>query len=314
MYGALFAVGMTFTACGVEDNTKDVLPRLNVDKSIVQVIQDGKLISGSPATINITSNKGYTITSDCDWLSVDRPEGKGRVTVEIVAEPNETEAERIGHLNITSMNLSEIVTVKQNLQLNLDDKLEIGHVYFFDDFKWAIDGSDAVAQGSAGDQRNIYTYTAWTGENPLPIFKAKYEDFNSNAKTVYTQDGYLKFNKTNTLTAISPKANGIEHGKTSAVRVSFKAAFQDKGAKIAVGVIGQGQIKDSEKIEGGCVSPQLITPDATWKWYDVSVDIAGLAGEDKVVVGPIEFIRDNITSSGTYRWFIDDLKIEKIAN
>ncbi len=50
------------------------------------------------------------------------------------------------------------------------------------------------------------------------------------------------------------------------------------------------------------------------KWYDVSVDIAGLAGEDKVVVGPIEFIRDNVTSSGTFRWFLDDLKIEKIAN
>lgn len=314
LHGALFAVSMTFTACGVEDNTKDVLPRLNVDKSIVQVIQDGKLKSGSPATINITSNKGYTITSDCDWLSVDRPEGKGRVTVEIVAQPNETDGERVGHLNISSMNLSEIVTVNQNLELNLDDKLEIGHVYFFDDFKWAIDGSDAVAQGSAGDQRNIYTYTAWTGENPLPIFKANYEDFNSNAKTVYTQDGYLKFNKTNTLTAISPKVNGIEPGKTSAVRVSFKAAFQDKSTKIAVGVIGQGQIKDSETIEGGCVSPQLIAPDATWKWYEVSVDIAGLAGEDKVVVGPIEFIRDKVTSSGTFRWFLDDLKIEKIAN
>lgn len=314
MYGALFAVGMTFTACGVEDNTKDVLPRLNVDKSIVQVIQDGKLKSGSPATINITSNKGYTITSDCDWLSVDRPEGQGRVTVEIVAEPNETDGERVGHLNISSMNLSEIVTVKQNLELNLDDKLEIGHVYFFDDFKWAIDGSDAVAQGSAGDQRNIYTYTSWTGENPLPIFQANYEDFNSNAKTVYTQDGYLKFNKTNTLTAISPKVNGIEPGKTSAVRVSFKAAFQDKSTKIAVGVIGQGQIKDGETIEGGCVSPQLITPDATWKWYEVSVDIAGLAGEDKVVVGPIEYIRDKVTSSGTFRWYLDDLKIEKIAN
>lgn len=314
MYGVLCAVGMTFTACGVEDNTKEVLPRLNVDKSIVQVIQDGKLKSGSPATINITSNKGYTITSDCDWLSVDQPEGRGRVLVEIVAEPNETGAERVGHLNISSFNLTEVVTVNQNLEMNLDDKLEIGHVYFFDDFKWAIDGSDAVAIKSAGDQRNIYTYTAWTGENPLPIFKANYEDFNSNAKTVYTQDGYLKFNKTNTLTAISPKVNGIEPGKTSAVRVSFKAAFQDKSAKIVVGVIGEGQIKGGETIDGGCVSQQLITPDETWKWYDVSVDIAGLAGEDKVVVGPVEFIRDKVTSSGTFRWFLDDLKIEKIAN
>lgn len=314
MYGALFAVSMTFTACGVEDNAKDALPRLNVDKSIVQVIQDGKLKSGAPASITITSNKGYTITSDCDWLSVDRPEGKGRVDVEISAEPNETDGVRIGHLNITSMNLTEVVTVKQSLELNLDDKLEVGHIYFHDDFKWAIDGSDAIALGAAGDQRNIYTYKDWTGDDPLPVFKSRYEDFNSNAKTVYTQDGYLKFNKTNTLTAISPLHNGIESGKTSAVRVSFKAAFQDKSAKIVVGVLGEGQIKGGETIDGGCVSQQLITPEATWKWYDVSVDIVGLAGEDKVIIGPLEFIRDKVTSSGTFRWFMDDLKIEKIAN
>ncbi len=313
MFGALMAVGMTFTGCGVEDTAKDALPRLNVDKSIVQVIQDGKLKSGAPATINITSNKGYTITADCDWLSVDRPEGKGRVAVEIKADPNESGSEREGRLHISSMNLTEVVTVKQSLELNLDDKLEIGHVYFQDDFEWAIDGSDAVAMGSAGDQRNLYTYTAWTGENPLPIFKAKYEDFNSNAKTVYAQDGYLKFNKTNTLTAISPLVNGIESGKTSAVKVSFKAAFQDKSAKIVVGVFGQGQIKGGETIEGGCVSQQLITPEATWKWYDVSVEIAGLSGEDKVVIGPLEFIRDKVTNNGTYRWFMDDLKIEKIS-
>lgn len=314
MFGAFAAVGMTFASCGVEDNAKDALPRLNVDKSIVQVIQDGKLKSGAPATLNITSNKGYTITSDCDWLSVDLPEGKGRVTVEIAAEPNETGEIREGRLNITSMNLTEVVTVKQSLELNLDDKLEIGHVYFSDSFDWALEGSDAVSDGAAGTQRNIYTYTAWTGTDPLPIFKSRYEDFNSNAKVVYTQDGYLKFNKTNTLTAISPRDNGIEKGKTSAVKVSFKAAFQDKSAKIVVGVLGEGQVRNGEQIEGGSVSQQLISPDATWKWYDVSVDIVGLAGDDKVVIGPQEFIRDNVTSSGTYRWFIDDLKIEKISN
>lgn len=314
MLGALFVAGMTITSCGVEDNAKDALPRLNVDKSIVQVIQDGKLKSGATASINITSNKGYTITSDCDWLSVDRPEGKGRVSVEINALPNETEGIRVGHLNITSMNLTEVVTVKQSLELNLDDKLEIGHVYFYDDFEWAQEGSDAVTGGAAGDQRNIYTYKDWTGTNPLPIFQAAYEDFNSNAHLVYTQAGYLKFNKTNSLTAISPLKNGIEEGKTSAVRVSFKAAFQDKATKIVVGVMGEGQIKDSEPIEGGCVSQQLITPDATWKWYDVSVDIAGLAGSDKVVIGPQEFIRDKVTGSGTFRWYMDDLKIEKISN
>ena len=43
------------------------------------------------------------------------------------------------------------------------------------------------------------------------------------------------------------------------------------------------------------------------------MEIAGLSGEDKVVIGPLEFIRDKVTNNGTYRWFMDDLKIEKIS-
>lgn len=315
MPGMLLCACMSFTSCGVEDNAKDALPRLNVDKSIVQVIQDGKLQTGSPATISLTSNKGFTITSDSDWLSVDKTEGSGRVTVQIVAEPNETGAVRTGRLNVVSYNLTETVTVVQTLDKNLDDGLEPGHVYFYDDFAWAVEGSDAIGLGDAGTQRNIYTY-AYTGDvNPLPIFQGAYEDLNSNAKTVYTQDGYLKFNKTNTLTAIAPLSNGIEDGATSSVKVSFKCAFQDISSKIVVGVIGSGTIKsESEPIEGGMVSAPLVTPTEKWKWYEVSVDISGLASDAKVVIGPLEFVRDKVTSSGTYRWFLDDLKIEKISN
>lgn len=312
--GMFMAVGMTFTACGVDDNTKDVAPRLTVNTKSVEVIQDGYTMAGTPASIVITSNKGYTITSDCDWLTVNKPEGHGQITVDIMAEPNETGAERIGNLSITSMNLSETVTVKQTLQKNLDDKLEIGHVYFFDDFSWSIDGSDAIAEQSAGTARNIYTWTGWSAENPLPVFQEKYEDLNAGAKTVYTQDKFLKFNKTNTLTGIAVKSNGIEKGKTSNVKVSFRAAFQDTSAKIVVAVIGKGQISGSEPIEGGCVSQQLIVPGDKWRWYDLSVDIAGLDADDKVIIGPVEFVRDNITNKGTFRWYIDDLKIVKIAN
>ena len=82
-----------------------------------------------------------------------------------------------------------------------------------------------------------------------------------------------------------------------------------------VGVIGSGTIKsESEPIEGGMVSAPLVTPAEKWKWYEVSVDISGLASDAKVVIGPLEFVRDKVTSSGTYRWFLDDLKIEKISN
>lgn len=100
-----------FTSCGVDDTAEDAVPRLKVDKNRIEVIRTGTLSTGSPATLTITANKGYVVSSDAEWLSVDKPEGLGGVSVTILAAENESGAVRQGHLTITSgSNLSELVT------------------------------------------------------------------------------------------------------------------------------------------------------------------------------------------------------------
>ena len=74
---ALCFVG--FSSCGVDDTAEDAVPRLKVDQNRVELIRTGTLSSGATATLTITANKGYNVTSDAEWLSVDKPTGRGAV-------------------------------------------------------------------------------------------------------------------------------------------------------------------------------------------------------------------------------------------
>ena len=61
------------SSCGVDDTAEDAVPRLKVDQNRVELIRTGTLSSGATATLTITANKGYNVTSDAEWLSVDKP-------------------------------------------------------------------------------------------------------------------------------------------------------------------------------------------------------------------------------------------------
>lgn len=88
----------------IEDKAEDAAHRLVVSKVDVELIQTGMLNTGSKASLDVLANRGYVITSDAEWLDVDKPTGKGRVSVTLEAKPNETAGERTGHLTVTSGN------------------------------------------------------------------------------------------------------------------------------------------------------------------------------------------------------------------
>ena len=90
----LMGCACCFPSC-VEDKAEDAAARLTVSKVSVEVIRTGTLSTGSKATLDVLANRGYAITSDADWLSVDKPTGKGRVSVVLDVKPNETEAIRV---------------------------------------------------------------------------------------------------------------------------------------------------------------------------------------------------------------------------
>lgn len=124
----LFLMGCVFLlpSC-IEDKAEDAAHRLVVSKVDVELIQTGMLNTGSKASFDVLANRGYVITSDAEWLDVDKPTGKGRVSVTLEAKPNETAGERTGHLTVTSGKLSERVTVTQTLDPDPDDGNPVGY-------------------------------------------------------------------------------------------------------------------------------------------------------------------------------------------
>lgn len=312
----LFITGAVgFSSCDVENLAEDSAPRLKVNHSIVNVIQNGKLKNGSTPTVEVVANKGYDITCDQSWLSVDKPQGNGRVILQVFAEPNESGAPREGTLTITSLDRTTTVTIRQSLEEDTDDRLPIGHVYYFDDFEWCVGGGDDVADKTNGDARNIYTweFVANGFHDCLALYKDRYEDLNSGAKTAYTMKGYIKFNKTNTITAIAIRDLGVPDGKTTSVRVSFKCArYKQDKTSVVVAIEGTGSIAESTNANGRTISPVVNMLEEQFSWNQVSVDINGIDSDTKIIIGEDTFIRNNITSEGTFRWYLDDLKVEKI--
>lgn len=311
---ALCFVG--FSSCGVDDTAEDAVLRLKVDQNRVELIRTGTLSSGATATLTITANKGYNVTSDAEWLSVDKPTGRGAVNVSILAEKNESGAVRKGLLTITSgSNLSETITVVQNLEEDRDDHMPVGHIYFNDDFAWCVGGTDDVGSQTIGDARNIYTwnYEANGFTSSLPTFQSLYEDLNSNAKTVYTMNGYIKFDKTNTITAIAIRNLGIAAEKSTNVKVSFRCArYNTDKTTVVVAIEGEGSIDGGSQAGTRIVSTPVAMSADKLTWSDVSVNIRGISSKTKIIIGEQTYVKDGINNSGTFRWYMDDLKVERI--
>ncbi len=304
-----------FSSCDVENLAEDSAPRLKVNKAMVQVIQTGKLKNGSTPTVEIVANKGYAINSDAEWLTVDKPQGTGRVILQVLAEPNESGASREGHLTVSSLDRTQTVTVRQSLEEDTDDRMPVGHVYYTDDFSWCVGGSDDVGNKSIGDARNIYTwgYTANGFHECLPLYQARYEDLNAGAKTAYTMDGYIKFDKTNTITAIAIRNLGVQTGKTTSVRVTFRCArYNTDKTNVVVAIEGTGTIQDATIANGRTISPVVNMLEDKLTWNEVSVDISGIDSSTKIIIGEATFVRDNISNTGTFRWYLDDLSVTKI--
>ena len=314
------AVALVATSCGVDDNAEDALPRLTVDKNRVEVTKNGLTGNGDVATLQVTANKGYTITSDAEWLTVDKAEGVGSQVVKIQATENESGEEREGTLTVTTVgNLTEHILVYQNLEEAKDDGNPVGYQYFAEDFAWCLGGSDAVTDKAAGNARNIYTWDfAGNGfVSPLDQYKATFDDLNSNAKTCYVMEGYLKFDKTNTITAIAIRNNGITPGYTVNVAVKFKCARHgtDK-CNIVVGIEGDGNIAGATEATVDGVSRLVSAPvpmsENSYEWTEVTVNITGATSETRIILGDQTYVKDGVNNSGTFRWYLDDLIVERI--
>ena len=301
-----------FSACSKGDNTKNPSPRLKVDKIQLSVIQTGRLSSGSKPTLTVLANLGYEISSDVSWISVDKPTGRGETDVVLNIEENTTGDVRTGHLTITSKELQEKVTVIQTMDMDTDDGQDVGFVYLEDDFSWCepFGGEDEIEKQETGTTINANTVT--TAKTALN--SRGYEDINAGANCFYLGKHYFKMGKTNYQTGL--RINGIpnlEDGKTTNVRLKFNATPIRTGSgnydkvPIIVQVEGPGTVNGGSKKTSDEISIQI--PDAgTWYWVERSVELFGIEAQSKII------LKTSKTGSetGTFRWSLNDIKIEKI--
>jgi hypothetical protein len=305
-----------FASC-LDDKADDARARLTVSKVNVTLIKTGTLSTGSKATLDVVANKGYAITSDAGWLSVDKPEGKGRISVVLKADPNETDDIRVGYLTVTSDKLQEIIKVTQTLDPDTDDLLELGHVYLDDDFAWCeqYGGQDQVQfpdQGSTTPVRNQAGAVAKFAE-------MGYSEYNYKGNAFYMAKHYFKMGRSAQQNGLAiDMSKYIAKGKSSTIALTFDAApvVSISGSGSAITLTGVDKTTITVEVyEGpGTVngpsskkSSELQMGIETWnQWANMKVTLYGVTDRSQIVIRSSQF---GIT--GYYRWYLDNVKMVK---
>lgn len=310
---------LSYTSC-IEDKAEDAAHRLTVNKINIEVIQTGALSTGNRATLDIIANRGYSISSDADWLSVDKPTGQGRVTTTLFVKSNETSKVRKGYLTIQSGDLTEVVCIKQTLEPDTDDNLQIGHIYLSDDFSWCeqFGGDDQVQYPNQGSTQPVRNHA---------IAKAKFEEmgyaeYNYAGNAFYMAKHYFKMGKTNQQNGLAiDLSKYIARGKSTTAILTFDAApvisITGSGDAMAIKSIDPTAVT-VEVIEGpgtvnnatSAISESILMNSVTsWnQWVSMQVKLNGVTDRTKIVIRSTQF-----KTNGLYRWYLDNVKITKTS-
>ena len=267
----------------------------------------------TPLTFTITSAEAWTSTCD-DWLSIEPASGEaGETEVTLLVDENTSGAPREGAVKITtSLNgLEAAVRIDQNAKNSLydDDGEEIGHIYYSENFDWITEygGNDCVGGHTQDGAKNIYT----TGDALQKFNEAGLTDFNPDMRTIYACSDYLKMGAGSKQTGIILPVLTIPEGQATDIELTFVAASNiggdGTGTPDAVTVTaailkGPGSIGDQQK------ESEPMTPGERWEWTPMSMKIYGITGETQIV---IRSTQQGV--SGYYRWYLDNIKMTKIA-
>jgi len=301
----------------VENNADDAAPRLKVNKININVIQTGKLSTGVSASFKLVANLGYEITSDVDWITPNKPTGKGATDVTLNIKVNETGDIRVGHLTIKSHDLSEVITVTQTMDPDTDDGKEVGFTYMEEDFAFfePYGGQDQVTYPTQGS-----TVSVRSKDEAVKSFDEKgYGDYNYNGNCMYMAKHYLKMGKSNYQTGLTLLLKNIKAGKSTNITLTFDAtpvvSVDGTGDAITLRGIDDTSIT-VEKLEGpGSVGNATSTVSGilplssvtSWnQWASLSVTLYGVTAKTRIA---IRSTQQGLT--GYHRWYLDNIKMVK---
>jgi len=267
----------------------------------------------TPLKFTVTAAEAWTSTAD-GWLTLSPASGDtGETEVMLTVGENATGAPRSGEVKIITAlsGLEAAVRIDQNAKNSLydDDGEEIGHIYYSENFDWITEygGNDCVGGHTQDGAKNIYT----TGDALQKFNEAGLTDFNPDMRTIYACSDYLKMGAGSKQTGIILPVLTIPEGQATDIELTFVAALNiggdGTGTPDAVTVTaailkGPGGIGDQQK------ESEPMTPGEHWEWTPMSVKIYGITGETQIV---IRSTQQGV--SGYYRWYLDNIKMTKIA-
>ena len=312
----LMGCACCFPSC-VEDKAEDAAARLTVSKVSVEVIRTGTLSTGSKATLDVLANRGYAITSDADWLSVDKPTGKGRVSVVLDVKPNETEAIRVGHLAVVSGGLSETVTVTRRLPPIPTTGWKSTMFISTTTFRGA---SSSAARIRCSSRPGLHAGRAQPCCGQAQIYADGYSEYNYGGNAFYMAKHYFKMGKNNQQNGLAiDMGKYIEKGKSSTITLTFDAApvvsidgtgsgmtlrgIDDTAVTVEV-YEGPGTVDSPSLKQSASLSMSSVT---SWnQWVSMKVTLYGVTDRSQIVIRSTQF-----GVSGYHRWYLDNIKMVK---
>lgn len=272
----------------------------------------------TPLKFTVTAAEAWTSTAD-GWLTLSPASGDaGETEVMLTVGENATGAPRSGEVKIVTAltGLEETVHVSQNAKDNLfeDDGKEIGHVYYDETFEWCKPFNKDDQVGSDGAKTStlpIYGTAEDRKEGNIAFVKSGLEDYNPAGECMYLAYDYLKMGRSGNQTGvILPALDAVAEGHCTDVELTFEICPNIGGSKIpdevtvsveivsGPGTIGEGEAKLSDPI----------TPEGRYVWTPVSMKLYRITGETRIAIRSTQQ-----KVSGYFRWFLDDIKMTKIA-
>ena len=284
-------------------------------ESFVSIIggNSGKVGFGEGSfNLSVQANVDFEFESDATWATVQAlPESKALVEVKQLVvnyEANTQPVERTARIRVynAANNLETVYTLTQ-------DAFVTG-VYFQDDFNWVQPFVEADDQAKQGDSMlDNAQYTPGSSYN-LAGFEDKltslgYEALFPASKAIYVMKGnYLKFSKGKNINGLRlPQMNF--NGQPN-VTLSFDWGINE-GANGADPVELEVTIEGNGTINGEKKTSALIHTAGSWEWQTENIIIAGVDNDTRITIRPTTFIGEVDATGKYYRWFLDNVKVEK---
>jgi hypothetical protein len=293
--------------------------------STVTLNYNGVLIDGGTPVFNITSTSAWTAITTESWIHITTTSGVESTTEAFfTADPNTTAATRYVIIDLTNDDgLSAIATVVQTT----DDGESIGYTYLTDDFDWVIpfggprdiEEYNETADAVVTNTLNMYSYAnasaGIVAGDLLAAYTAHgYTDINPGQRSVYFASHYLKFGKNNAQSGIQ-RTIPIASGRSANVTLTFDATPCITGSAnfdkvlLVVEIDGPGAVNVDDGLtkRSANLDIQLVDKSPEWEWKTKSVVIYGITSATKITIKT----NKTGTDSGTFRFYLDNLKFEK---